>query len=61
MTDIEQIDHFSNELDRLIDRFRMEYEISYAAVIGTLHIKATTLVIDAAEEREDDEYGYSET
>ncbi len=55
MTDKQQTDHFAHELDRLIDRFRMEYEISYAAVIGTLHIKATTLVIDAGDENEDGE------
>lgn len=43
MTDREQIDHFAHELDKLIDRFRLEYHIPYAAVVGTLQIKIHAL------------------
>jgi hypothetical protein len=50
MTDREQTEHFANELDRMIDRFRSEYQISYASVIGTLNIKAVSLTIEASED-----------
>jgi len=38
MDDKEQINHFSNDLWKLIDRYRQEYEVSTAGVIGTLQI-----------------------
>ena len=38
MTQSEQILALSNELDRLIDRFRHEYDISVAAVVGVLEM-----------------------
>lgn len=53
MSEIEQIDHFSNELDALVNRFRDEYDISYASVIGILHMKAHTLCGEA-EDRADE-------
>lgn len=48
-----QVEHFADELDRLVDRFRSEYDLSYAAVVGTLHMKAN-LLCNEAEEREDE-------
>jgi len=39
----EQIDQFANELDKLVDRFRKEYEITYASVIGALVMKTHLL------------------
>lgn len=53
MTDKEQTDHFANELDALVDRFRSEYEMSYAVVIGTLQMKIH-LLCNEAEERSDE-------
>lgn len=50
MNDKEQIYQFGNELDNLVDRFRQEYEMSYAAIVGTLHIKAHLLCSEAAED-----------
>ena len=46
----QSVEHLSNEIDKLIDRFRSEYEISYAEVVGVLHMKIHTLC-DEAEER----------
>ena len=31
-------DHFSDELVRLIDRMRQEYEMTYAEIIGCLEL-----------------------
>lgn len=44
-----QVEHLSNEIDRIIDRFRSEYEISYAAVVGVLTMKIHTLCDEAAD------------
>lgn len=58
MTDREQTEHFANELGNLIDRFRSEYEITLAAVIGTLQITATSLTIEAIDREDEDERGF---
>lgn len=50
MTENEQIEHFATELDKLVDRFRSEYQMAYASVIGILHIKAHLLADEAVEE-----------
>lgn len=47
MTEQEQIFHFGDELDRLVNRFRSEYEISYAAIVGVLFMKAHLLCGEA--------------
>ncbi len=49
MTDQEQQFHFADELDKLVDRFRQEYDVSYASIIGTLHMKAHLICAEAAE------------
>lgn len=48
-----QVQQFADELDRLVERFRAEYDLSYAAVVGTLHMKAN-LMCSEAENREDE-------
>ena len=55
MSEHEQIQHFADELDKLVDRFRSEYEIAYGSIIGALHIKAHDL-IDEANDRNKGEY-----
>lgn len=40
VTETESIDHLNNELDRLLDRFIAEHDVSTAAVAGALFIKA---------------------
>lgn len=47
MSEKEQIDHFSDDLDRLVDRYRKEYEISYGSAIGALQMKIHTLCAEA--------------
>lgn len=53
MTDKEQTDHFANELDALVDRFRSEYEMSYATTVGVLEMKIH-LLCNEAKERSDE-------
>jgi len=40
----------AKELDKLVDRYRSEYEMSYAAVVGVLQMKIH-LLCDEAKER----------
>jgi len=47
VTEKEQIDNFGNELDALIERFRNEYEISYASMVGALEMKIHLLCAEA--------------
>jgi len=49
MSEADQIKHFGDEIDRLVDRFRQEYEMTYAAAVGVLHIKAHLLCAESAE------------
>lgn len=58
MTEKEQIDHFANDVDALVERYRKEYDISYAAVVGVLEMKKWLLCHETkerADEREQDE------
>ena len=47
MSPNDQIDHFAGELDKLVERFRAEFDLTYAAIIGVLHIKAHMLISKA--------------
>lgn len=38
MDQLTQIDAFQNDIDNLIDRYRQEFDISVAAVIGVLEL-----------------------
>lgn len=49
MSEKEQIDHFANDIDNLVERYRSEYEMSYAAVVGVLQMKIHLLCAEAAE------------
>ena len=53
MSEKEQIDHFANDIDNIVERYRSEYEISYASVVGVLQMKIH-LLCEEAGEREDD-------
>lgn len=48
-----QVQQFADELDRLVERFRAEYDLSYAAVVGTLQMKSH-LICSEAEDSEDE-------
>jgi hypothetical protein len=50
MTDKEQTGNFAEDLDRLVDRYAKEYDMSYASVIGALQMKVFTLCTDAYDE-----------
>lgn len=39
--------HFGNEIDKLVNRLRSEYDVTYATLIGVLHTKATELILEA--------------
>lgn len=55
MTDREQIEAFGRDLDALVERYRAEFELTYAAVIGLLYVKATQLTIEASSDDDDEE------
>jgi hypothetical protein len=48
MTDREQLDHFANDIDNLIDRYSDEYDMSYAMVVGVLEMKINSLCREAS-------------
>lgn len=52
MSESEQVQHFADELDKLVERFRKEYELSYASVVGALMFRIHTLMIEAQEDYE---------
>lgn len=47
MTDTEQKKAFADELDRLVERFRQEFEIPYTSVCGVLMLKTHLLFQEA--------------
>ena len=51
-------EHFAKEIDLLIDRYRKEYEMTYAEVVGALTIAAIRLC--GEDEDEDSDEGTSE-
>jgi hypothetical protein len=53
MSDHEQIMHFADDLDKLVERYRLEYDVAYGSIIGTLHMKAHLLCQEAAERDEE--------
>lgn len=55
MTSQEQTFHFGDELDKLVNRFRQEYDMEYAQIVGTLHMKAHLLCQEACEREGEDE------
>lgn len=49
MTEKEQINHFADDLDNLVERYRSEYDISYASIVGSLSMKAFLLAQEASD------------
>lgn len=49
--------HFCAELDSLIERFRHEYDMSYAEAIGCLELIKADLVEECRDVGDDDEGG----
>jgi len=56
MTEKEQTDRFCHDLDNLVERYRNEYEMTYASVVGALHMKAWLMCQESTEQEhaEDD-------
>jgi len=53
----DQTRHFANDLEALIGRYRQEYEITYAQLIGVLQLQAHMLcreTVEQSEENDDD-------
>jgi hypothetical protein len=49
MTEEDQTNHFSNDVDKLVDRYRDQYEMSYAACVGVFTMKIHQLCKEADE------------
>lgn len=48
-----QIGAFEDEIEKVIARFRHEYELNYATMIGSLTLKAHELAKEALEPEEE--------
>lgn len=44
-----EIEQFADEIDKVFERFRHEYDLTYAAAIGVLTMKIHTLVAESQE------------
>lgn len=53
----DQTTHFANDLERLINRYRDEYDITYAQLVGVLHIQSFMLCREAEQKIDDEEDG----
>lgn len=54
MNERDQTQHFSDDLDALINRYRTEYDISYAAVLGALQMKIWLLCYEAKDAKDNE-------
>lgn len=52
MTNNEQTNAFADDIDKLIERYRQEFEMTYAQIVGVLHMKSW-LLRDEASQRDD--------
>jgi hypothetical protein len=51
----EQIEQFQNKLDKLVNTYTEEFDLSIAAMIGTLMCKIYELLANSNNDDEDDE------
>jgi hypothetical protein len=51
----EQIEQFQNKLDKLVDTYTEEFDLSIAAMIGILMCKIYELLANANDDEDDDE------
>ena len=54
MDQSEQAAHFATELEKLVDRYRDEYDLLYPTIIGMLEIQSHMLMVEALGDDEDD-------
>ena len=55
MREREAIRHFENEINAVIERFRLEYKLSVASAVGVLEIVKTTITLEAIDNHADDD------
>lgn len=61
MTEKEQVTAFANDIDKLVERYKQEFDMTYAAAVGVLFMKAQLLSLETVkftmegDEEEDDE------
>ncbi len=53
MDEQEQITHFSNDIDALVDRYREEYDMMYSSFLGVMFMKCHLLMNEASSRYED--------
>jgi hypothetical protein len=51
----EQTRRFAQELEKLIDYYKQEYEMTYATIVGTLHIACHALTEEARNLEDEEE------
>ena len=49
MTDQEQTEAFADDLDKLVQRYTGEFDLSYAQAVGVLQMKSWLLMQEASE------------
>lgn len=57
MSDREQTDHFAGDVDGLVDRYRSEYEMTYASIVGVLQMKIWLLCAEAHDNKDKGDEG----
>jgi len=53
MTEKEQIDKLADAIDALINEYRVEFDLTYASVVGVLQMKAHLLMREAEEKQDE--------
>jgi hypothetical protein len=51
----QQLEHLNRELDKVVERVRGEYDMSYEAVIGALQVLSVKLGLEAISQEDEDE------
>lgn len=54
MNDKQQTQAFADDLDALVNRYRSEFDMTYAQVVGTLFMKAHLLCAESASMGDDE-------
>lgn len=55
MDDKQQVFAFADDVDKLVERYRNEFDMTYAAVVGVLFMKAQLLCREAGESDADED------
>jgi len=51
----DRLEHLGNQLDSLIERFRLEYDVTFAELISVLEMKKFFLCMEVSDEVDDDD------